>query len=164
MATTYTPIATQILASATASIIFSNIPSTYTDLIVVFNGGETVSNGISIKINSDTGTNYSQIRLVGNGSTATAFRRVTTSTVYIDDGITFDTNSGTNNAIINFMNYSSTSIYKTWLQRSNSSPSGTMQGCGLWRNTSAITTLEFSISGSTMVTGSSFSLYGIKAA
>lgn len=164
MAVTYTPIATQTLGSAVASVTFSSISGTYTDLIVVFNGGETVANGITIKINSDTGSNYSQTRLVGNGTTAASNRRTSITSVYLDDGITFDTNAGNNNSIVHFMNYSNSTTYKTWLQRSNNAGSGTIAGVGLWRNTSAITAIEFSISGSTMVVGTSFTLYGIKAA
>ena len=35
MATTYTPLATQTLASATATLSFTNISSAYTDLVLV---------------------------------------------------------------------------------------------------------------------------------
>ena len=55
---TYEPIATQTLASAAATITFSSIAATYTDLRLIFAkpiGGSS----LLLRFNSDTATNYS---------------------------------------------------------------------------------------------------------
>jgi hypothetical protein len=63
------------------------------------------------------------------------------------------------------MNYSNTTTYKTWLSRSGASDRATEALVGLWRSTSAITTIALSIdAGATYSTGSTFTLYGIAAA
>lgn len=165
MPATYEPIQTVTVSNtSTNTVTFSSISQAYTDLIVVFRGGENSGVGIQIRINSDTNTNYSQTRLTSNGSTVSAGRRTSTSTPYIDDGITFDNNVGNNSAILHFMNYSSTSMLKTWLQRMNNAGSGVGTSVGLWRSTSAITRLDFIMSGDNFMNGSIFTLYGVKAA
>jgi hypothetical protein len=81
---TYEAIATQTLGSAAASVTFSSIPSTYTDLVLVCNF-ETSSNaiaGVYIQFNGDTSTNYSSTNLIGNGSTAESSRQNSTFYLY----------------------------------------------------------------------------------
>jgi hypothetical protein len=161
---TMTPIATTTVTGSPTSVSFASISSAYTDLVVVINVGESSAQGITIKINNDTGTNYSNTRLVGNGSDASSNRRDSTASVYLDDGITFSSAAGNNNSILHFMNYANTTTYKTWLQRSNNAANGTAAVVGLWRSTAAINRLDFSISGATLVAGSTFTIYGVKAA
>ena len=164
MTATYEKIATNTVSgSSTTAVTFSSIPSTYTDLVMVFNGGEAVNAGITIRFNSDTGTNYSQTRIYGNGTSAASARRTSTATVYLDDGVAFNTDAGSSNGIMQIQNYSNTTTYKTWLQRAGWAGNGTMAGVGLWRSTSAISTLSFHMSSSYIVAGSTFTIYGIKA-
>jgi len=59
MPTTYEPIATTTLGSATASITFSTISGAYTDLVLVASiTGVSVATDPWIRINSDTGANF----------------------------------------------------------------------------------------------------------
>lgn len=165
MAYTYEPIATATSSSSASTITFSTIPSTYTDLVVVINLGTSNQSGMKFLINNDTGTNYSNTRMVGLGTSTVGARRTSTSTVYLDDGTVFSTEAGENNVILQFMNYSNTVTYKSWLQRANYVSSGTVAIIGLYRSTSAITRLDFTTTGSpTFTNGSTFTLYGIKAA
>jgi hypothetical protein len=63
------------------------------------------------------------------------------------------------------MNYSSTATRKTFLSRSNHADNGTAIISGMWRDTSAITSIEILslFTGSpTFSIGTTFSLYGIK--
>ena len=46
----------------------------------------------------------------------------------------------------------------------NSSYTGVSMRVGLWRNTNAITSVSFKANGTTWKSGSTFTLYGIKAA
>jgi len=163
MAATYEPIATQTLGSATGSVTFSSIPSTYTDLILIFNGGADGS-GINIcaRFNSDTGTNYSTTRLMGNGTTATSDRVTSGSMIY---GTVLSNATLNSNAIFQINNYSNTTTYKTCLIRTNATEVRLSATVSLWRNTAAISTIVLSpeFTGN-FTSGSTFTLYGIKAA
>jgi len=62
------------------------------------------------------------------------------------------------------MNYSNTTTNKTVIGRHNGA-SGPVASVGLWRNTAAINSIRISNSSAVNFTiGSTFSLYGIKAA
>jgi hypothetical protein len=157
MPSTYDPIATQTLGSATSIITFSSIPSTYTDLVLVIQGSMATAGGNYIQINGDTGNNYSVTFIYGDGSSA-----VTTRSVNSPSASAFYLNTGQSNAILQFMNYSNTTTNKTFLSRANSSDFVSAR-VSLYRSTSAISSITV---GSTFNynTGSTFTLYGIKAA
>jgi hypothetical protein len=159
---TYTKIASNTLGSAAASVTFSSIPSTYTDLVLVSNWSITVGSGASLyaRVNSDSGTNYSYTNLVGNGSTATSVRQSSVNVIVLEVAAY----AGMANTIANFMNYSNTTTNKTIIHRENNAGSISAAYVNLWRNTSAINALELFTSTSTFVSGSTFNLYGITAA
>ena len=162
---TYTPIATQTLGSAAASVTFSSIPSTYTDLVLVWSGTATTGNqDVYLQVGNgsvDTGSNYSFTILMGDGTSAASYRAATQTKI-----ISEYHGTATNPSVIiyNLMNYANTSTYKTTLARTNSASNGTGATVGLWRSTSAINTITLSLSGSTFLAGSTFNLYGILAA
>ena len=161
---TYEPIATNTLGSNTASVTFSSISGSYTDLVLVLNAG--CSGGTEqdtyVVINGDTGSNYSQTYISGNGSSASSGRAANVSDATIGYPIrpTLVTS-----IICNFQNYSNSTTYKTWISKDASADSLMFTVVGLWRNTNAITSLLFKPSNSRdFLTGSTFTLYGIKAA
>jgi hypothetical protein len=65
---------------------------------------------------------------------------------------------------VHFMNYSNTTTNKTVLGRSSAASGFVEAAVGLWRNTSAITSITATTGGQSYQTGSTFTLYGIKAA
>jgi hypothetical protein len=67
------------------------------------------------------------------------------------------------NSIINIQNYSNSTTYKTVLARSNNAATGTDATVALWRSTSAITSIDYYLNSGSWATGSTFTLYGIKA-
>ena len=159
---TYTPIATTTLGSAQSSISFSSF-SGYTDLIVIFNGGENGTNrDFQLRVGNgsiDSGSNYSYTRLLGDGTSASSSRA--SNTTYIENVIGNESCT----AIYQFQNYANTTTFKTILSRTAYASSRTSAYVGLWRSTSAITTISFTAeSGSTINSGSTFTLYGIAAA
>jgi hypothetical protein len=163
MAATYEPIATQTLGSATSSITFSSITSTYTDLVLISTFGVTAGDDLYLQFNGDTGTNYSTTWMGGNGSTATSGRKTS------DNGIQPRTPANQPSTVTtmyntSIMNYSNTTTYKTAIARYNYASGFTEADVGLWRNTAAITSLTLKCVATTFVTGSTFTLYGIKAA
>lgn len=160
MALTYDPIATTTLGSATSNITFSSIPSTYTDLILVINGGLSSTGAMTVQVNSDTGTNYSYTRFYGNGTTATSDRF--SSQAQFDIG--YVSTALENSVFVHFMNYSNTTTYKTILGRWGSTTYTTAE-VGLWRSTSAINAIKiFNTGAFNLITGTTATLYGVKAA
>jgi hypothetical protein len=161
MPATYEPISTTTLGSAQASFSFTSIPGTYTDLVAVVVAAS--SGNLKIELNSDTGTNYSNTVLYGTGSSALSARN-TNSTGLIFGAAATTLGNGVN--FYHFMNYSNTTTNKTVLSRGNDNDGGLVRAdVGLWRSTSAITSIRFiSNLGANLATGSVFTLYGIKSA
>jgi hypothetical protein len=155
---TYVAIAEQTLGTAAASVTFSSISGAYTDLVLVVTGTMTGGpDSVVLQFNGDTGSNYSATILSGNGSSASSLRVSTNNGGLIE--------SAQSNSIIHIMNYANSTTYKTILGRGNATASLIRQSVGLWRNTSAITSiLVKQDSSGNFLTGSTFSLYGIAAA
>lgn len=163
MAKTYNPISTQTLGSAAASVTFSSIPATYTDLVLVCQSGEDTSDYLAVQFNSDTATNYSYTSLNGDGSTATSVRASTQSRGLLSWYTYTPANTLNSASIAHIMNYANTTTNKTYLSRF-SSGNGAELIAGLWRSTAAINTIKlFPLTGSFRI-GSTFTLYGILAA
>jgi hypothetical protein len=162
MPTTYEPIATQTLISTATSVTFSSIPQTYTDLFLVTQMRLTTGpNLIFLRFNGDTGNNYSVTRIYGTGSSALSDRYANQSGI----DCAYVRNSDWNIANHSIQNYSNTTTTnKTTVGRWGDS-AYTFAMIGLWRNTSAITSISLTPNASdTFVSGSIFTLYGIKAA
>jgi hypothetical protein len=159
MTATYEPIATTTLGSTQNQIDFNTISGAYTDLVLVMSGGVTSTADIWLRMNGDTGTNYSRTRLYGDGSTAASSRNTSASSIFVSVGTV-----GANSVLItHIMNYSNTTTYKTAIARHNSS-TYVSASVGLWRSTSAITSLSLKAEAAdTFTSGSTFTLYGIKA-
>lgn len=162
MASTYEPIATTTLSSAASSITFSSIPSTYTDLRMIMVGTATNGSSILFNYNSDTGNNYSRILLQGNGTAASSSSQSNTDGNYAGTWYSsypcFTT--------IDLMSYAG-STYKTNLITTNADINGSgniRYIVGLWRSTSTINSITFSIYLDTFNAGTTATLYGIKAA
>jgi hypothetical protein len=164
MTATYEKIATTTLGSNAANITFSSISSAYTDLVIILNGAFTTAETIGVQFNSDTGSNYSSTILAGSGSSASSGRNTNQT------GLTVGTNgywttSIIANSILNIQNYSNTTTYKTMLSRSNNASVGLDAIVGLWRNTAAINAIKLYgfYSGHSFITGTTATIYGIKA-
>lgn len=158
---TYEPIATQTLGSAVASITFSSIPSTYTDLIIIGNY-VCISNRLSmIRVNGDTGSNYSVTYMGGNGSSGFSGQTSNDTVIYGPNN-----NNVAATGIIQINNYSNTSTYKTILTNGGAaqSPGNVGASVGTWRSTAAINSVTWFPNGDDWAVGSTFTIYGIKAA
>jgi hypothetical protein len=164
MAVTYEVISKNVLGSNTSSITFSTIPQTYTDLVMIINGGNTDAVQPGIRFNGDSGSNYSRQNVTGNGATAAATAGQNDSLIQFGWDA-YLTSAYTYNAVINVPNYSSTNTTKAVLGRSNNANTGSTLTVGAWRSTSAITsmTLLQSYGSGLFLTGTTFTLYGIKA-
>jgi hypothetical protein len=171
MPATYEPIATTTISSATPSYTFSSIPATYTDLKLVTNircdrGGYTAE--LYVQINGNTGANYSDIGLFGNGTSATSARN-TGGTFIIASNIAADLSDANlfTFTMIDFFSYAG-STFKTILASSGAqtrlAENYTQRVVGLFRNTAAINSITLKTGGTNILAGTVISLYGIKAA
>jgi hypothetical protein len=159
---TYVALDKVTLGTATPSITFSSIPSTYTDLVIVINGGTATSTNATLRFNGDTGNNYSSTHLYGDGSSAGSFRYSSVGALQINY-YAYPENAFDFNAICQIQNYSNATTYKTAIARANKASNGVNAAVGLWRNTAAITSVTVRSSDGTTNwnVGSTFSLYGI---
>lgn len=168
MASTYTPIATYAITGSPNTVSFNSF-SGYTDLVLVASARGNYADTLGImriRFNGDSGSNYSMTQMYGNGSTATS-ARVSNQTSF---GLEYTSgNSDTANVfspvILNIQNYSNSTTYKTLLARTNNAGVRVVAQVGLWRSTSAITSIAIDeVLGTNWAVGSTFTLYGIKAA
>lgn len=162
---TYSTIATTTLGSAASSYTFSSISGIYTDLFLVINGGTSASGqSIGMQFNSDSGSNYSSTEMWGTGS-ATSSGTLSNATFIRAVGRGIGTDSTLiDTGFVSIQNYSNTTTNKTSLIRSGVS-GGTIASVGLWRSTSAITSITlFGEGPSNLITGTTLTLYGIAAA
>ena len=169
-----TVISTATLGSAAASYTFSSIPSTYTDLLIVAKVKGSNTNYGSVKMTLGTGgvlnstTSKTQITLYGNNTSAG--REILTDLTMFDlcraSGISSD-QWGIHRVRLN--SYSNTSIHKNIFCRTNL-VKGTGKGveaiAGTWRNTGVVDTIkiESTATGNSFAAGSTFTIYGIRAA
>lgn len=161
MATTYEKIATTTLGSAAASITLSSIPATYTDLVFIFTTVTSVdSSELHLRFNSDTATNYSVTTLYGDGASATSGSGTN------NNKITFGYPSSSTVPVmgkINVFSYAG-STYKTCLTEGAFDENGSgrvMNAVGMWRSTSAITSITLLPGSGNLNTGTIASVYGI---
>ena len=166
MALTYKLISTQTIgAGGAASMSFTSIPQTYTDLLLKFSGRSTASSTVVELTFNGSATSYTNKRLYGSGS---GVGNDSNSTTFISN-IGMDDTGYTANAFGNLEIYIpgyTTSNYKSTSGDGVSETNGTtaymLLGAGLWSNTAAITSLALAQAGGNLTQYSSASLYGIK--
>jgi hypothetical protein len=163
MTATYSTIATYTAPSSQASYTFSSIPSTYTDLIVVCSAFNSAGpDDLRLRFNSDTGTNYSATLLRGSGS-AIVNARDTNGTYLAWLGYVSSAAGDSSTTIFQVMNYANTFVNKTVISRGNLASGFVNATVGMWRSTSAVNSITLIAGGANITTGSTFTIYGIKA-
>jgi hypothetical protein len=163
MPATYEPIATTTLGSAATTVTFSSISSTYTDLILVAAPLSSAAEELVMQFNGDTSAVYSATIVWGSGSSAGSVRSTGQNSAVLNY---YASVGGTQNTqIFNVMNYANTTTFKTIIGRAGRSDSGVDATVALWRNTSAINSVALKLKNSNnFLTGSTFTLYGVKSA
>jgi len=168
MPTTFTKIASVTIGSGgAASMDFTSIPSTYTDLVIkasVRDSSAGTTPALKIVFNSDTGSNYTYRLLYGDGSTPAslsgtlAFTYNGAVTTTIQTSNTFASNE------IYIPNYRSSANKSTSVdavQENNGTAAIAGLVANLWNNTNAITSITLSSAGSNFVQYSTATLYGV---
>lgn len=164
------PIYTQIVGSGgAASITFNNIPQGFTDICIKHSTrSSAASNDVDIfmQLNGDTGNNYSATRLYGQGSTTGTDRSSTTNIIRIAGTVgsnaTASTFASGDCYIPNYLGSNFKSTIIDVVEESNAATGFYMfLTAGLWRSTSAITSIYLVPSSGSFVQYSTFTLYGI---
>jgi hypothetical protein len=160
-------IESKTLGTAQASIEFTSIPQTYTDLVLMCSlrasedpGG--IANQSYIRFNGTT-TNYSERMLRGfNGSVSSNTNASTGFRWNYVNASPSTANTFTNNQIYipNYAGSTNKSVSIESVVENNSSDNMMNIWAGLWSNTAAITTITF-LPDANWVAGSTISLYGI---
>jgi hypothetical protein len=162
---TYSTIATFTATGNIADYTFSSIPSTFTDLVLTCSVTCSSTQTGYVRVNGDTGTNYSWTYFNGNGSTVSGGIQAN-ATLGLQLGLSLVGMSATNPSVFNAFinNYANTNTFKCCVSRANGTGTEVESSVSLWRSTSAITSLTVRPSGGNWQSGSTFTLYGITAA
>jgi hypothetical protein len=172
MATTMRLIAKNVLGSDTASVTFSDIPGTFTDLLIAVSARSTQASAnttdLYAQFNGAT-TNYSMRRLYGTGS-AVASDTASGSSTSLRVGnmtatsSTADTFGNAHIYIPNYAGSTNKSVSAESCSENNGTEALVMAFASLWSNTAAITSILLAPLSGSFKSGSSFFLYGITKA
>jgi hypothetical protein len=174
---TYTLISSNVLSSSAASVTFSAIPSTYTDLVLRYSGRTDAAatyDFLLLGINGLSTTIYSDTTLYGNGGGASALSTRGTSTTKFRaprfglDGSTATASTFSNGEVyIPSYTVSQNKPVSAFsvMENNAADPGYASVAAGLIRETGTITSIELTpLTGPNFVSGSSFYLYGISNA
>jgi hypothetical protein len=170
MAVTYKLIETITVGSGGAATIeFTSIPQTYTDLVLLLscrsNRAANINDGVVMKFNGNS-LGYSERAIEGNGSAASSFTGGTTGLILNQIPAATSTASVFSNNSVYIPNYSGStnkSISIEYVQETNATTALSGMTAALWSNTAAITSIALTlVSGTLYLQHSSASLYGIK--
>ena len=169
---TFETIETRLLDSSQSAIVFSSIPATYTDLVIVLVPISNGNNYIAVQFNDDisgSGTNYSRICYSTAGSAPSSDQRVNRYAIELDFFEALGTTGPNTTNEIHIFNYTTTAAFKTLLSRNSAAgrnTGGTAVGVGVgtWRSTAAINSVRLSLNTGTFSSGTRATVYGIKAA
>jgi hypothetical protein len=170
---TYTLIDSEVLTASQASVTFSSIPATYTDLVLRISARTNRANAtdfIRARFNGDTATNYSKTQLYGSGNAGAASNNNTgqtgTEVAWTDAAnATADTYGNFEIYIPSYNAVQKKQASSFSAQEDNSASAYISVFANLWQGTAAITEINlYSSTSNSFVSGSSFYLYGISNA
>jgi hypothetical protein len=138
--------------------VFSGLPQTFRDLILVVDATSTSTRGLQIRVNGDASGSYSYVYANGDGSSATS-AAASGQTSFTQGAVA---TSRTNN-IFQFMDYSATDKQKTLLSRFNGASLSTQMAAERWANTAAINSITLFVTVNPFAVGSTFTIFGVIA-
>ena len=169
MPNTYTLISSQTLVATAASVTFSTIPATYTDLVVRASVRKSTAGrqDLLLAVNAST-SNGSNTYLQGDGTSATtgnsSGQYVRANNVVPSTSETADTFGNVEFYIPSYTVSQNKPIGSFGVGENNATASYISNTASLYSQTTAITSLVFSFSAGSFEIGSSFYLYGISNA
>tara|TARA_R110000782_G_scaffold56170_1_gene117936 strand:- start:536 stop:1018 length:483 start_codon:yes stop_codon:yes gene_type:complete len=159
MTAKFTVLGNTTLATASSTVTFSSIPGGHKDLVLVLESlSASGSNLPIVRLNNDSGSNYTYVSARGSGSSAS-------SNSGTDSGIYSPGMNGSSTdkqlSKIEIFDYSATDKHKTVLLRSGQIGEGTVMSAFRWADTSAITSLVVQSLNNNFAAGSTFRLLGV---
>jgi len=168
MALTYQAIETVSTTSAVSSITFSNIPQTYTDLLLKISFRSTRTgepeDGLGVKLNAST-TGYSYRTIIGSGSTITNLNTSYEQTWAGEinaGGSTANTFSNTEVYLPNYAGSNAKSHSSDSAAENNATNGFLSMQATLQSSTSAVTSITLTAQNGNIAQYSTATLYGIK--
>ena len=170
MATTYEAIATVTVGSGgAASIQFTSIPQSYTDLNVLISARQTVVGGTNVNMKfNGSATGYTNRDIISAAGTVASESTVLgTSSIkigFIPDAVNY-TVSTFSNQYVYIPNYAGSNYKSVSTDNAMENDSTTVYFglfAGLWSNSSAITSIDFTPETGNFAQYSTATLYGIK--
>jgi len=149
-------------AGGSASISFTSIPQTYTDLKLVISPRNTAANNYGTITFNGSSSSFSRRILYGTGSsTASTAPNNAESLTINDSGTTASTFANYEMYIPNYAssNYKSFSIDS--VTENNGTVAYQIMHAGVWSNTAAITSLTITAAGGNLAEYSTATLYGV---
>lgn len=156
---TYVALGHITLTGSDSEVVFTSIPNSFKDLVLVadFTAISTTNDELLIRLNGDSGANYAQVKMAGNGSSTSSSAVSGVNGARIGYG---PNSSSRSNVIAQIMDYSSTVAHKTILTRSNEPDEVWATACR-WGSTAAVTSISFRYESTSLATGTTIALYGI---
>jgi hypothetical protein len=168
---TYTLISSNVLTASAASVTFSSIPATYTDLVLRVSARDdsaTVQQQFLLRLNGDTSSLYSITYLEGNGSAASSGNQAASyigRTPVVGASATSNTFNNAEFYIPSYTAAQNKPISVFGASETNATAAQIDAIAGLYRSSTAISSLTALCAGAAQfVSGSSFYLYGISNA
>ena len=168
MPATYKKIASVTATTSQASLEFTDIPQTYTDLLVLFSlrsaGNVTSSWSLRMTLNSDTTDgNYSRRQLQGDGSAVSSGSANDRFAGQLNNSTATASTFGNGSIYLpNYTGSTNKSYSSDTVAENNATGAFIMLLAGLRSNTAAITTLKLDdYNGNNLAQHSSATLYGI---
>jgi len=170
MANTFILIEAKTLGSNTASVDFTSIPQTYTDLYLLISARSTrgtySDSSCYVKVNSSS-TSYTGKLLEGSGANPVGAyngnaTRLHDCIIPADGAATANTFSSISVYLPNYTGSNYKSSTADSIMETNSATAYAQLWAGLWSDTAAITQINLSDPLANFKTGSTFYLYGIK--
>ena len=170
---TYTLISSNVLSSSAASVTFSAIPATYTDLVVKFSARwdqASLQGKSTARFNGVSTTTYSYTQLYDSAGSVGSYTAGTLTELNLDYAIngTLTTSNTFTNGEMYIPSYTASQnkpvSYFNVLENNSATDAYITVNAELWRNTAAITQVALFPHYGNYVSGSSFYLYGISNA
>lgn len=165
----YDAIATANGTGSSGVITFSSIPSTYKHLQIRWTNKSTANGSyLWLNFNGDTGANYANHYLLGDGATTpSAGGEIDQVRLNLYGALITSTAASVYAVqIVDILDYANTSKNKTVRAVGGQDSNGSgviMLSSGLWRNSStAINSITITANAASFTTASQFDLYGIK--
>jgi hypothetical protein len=167
---------TVVATGSETNMTFNNITSSYKNLFLVTSLRSSSSGdgaGVTMRFNNDTASNYTSTNLAAYRQSTSSSRNssIATNESYIYYEVAPSEGNTTyafGSAIIDIVNYTGNTFkhaiaYSGYMPSNPGSRYSYQQvRAGNWRNTNAVTRIDLNSFGSTFISGSKASLYGVK--